>query len=212
MQDYKLVIHVVLHVQSFVLHVRYAWFEGTRFQKSNNPLSRRNPCCLPDLRTPRSRRLSLADLVLRNFPNIKSNDPSGTELGFRLLAPLPAPSRLLPGNARPQDCRSRRRRRRRLRAMGTERKRKVSLFDVVDETSVSAKLRAATNGAAAAAATPAINRWNGRPFSARYHEILEKRRTLPVWQQKDEFLRVLRDNQTLILVGETGSGKTTQVR
>uniref|UniRef100_A0A453I839 RNA helicase n=1 Tax=Aegilops tauschii subsp. strangulata TaxID=200361 RepID=A0A453I839_AEGTS len=97
--------------------------------------------------------------------------------------------------------------------MGTERKRKVSLFDVVDETSVSAKLgRAGINGAAAAAAAnPSINRWNGRPYSARYLEILEKRRTLPVWQQKDEFLRVLRDNQTLILVGETGSGKTTQI-
>jgi pre-mRNA-splicing factor ATP-dependent RNA helicase DHX15/PRP43 len=99
--------------------------------------------------------------------------------------------------------------------MGTERKRKVSLFDVVDETSVSAKLgRGATNGAAAAAggANPTVNRWNGRPYSARYFEILEKRRTLPVWQQKDEFLRALRDNQTLILVGETGSGKTTQVQ
>ncbi|OEL31910.1 putative pre-mRNA-splicing factor ATP-dependent RNA helicase DEAH2 [Dichanthelium oligosanthes] len=98
--------------------------------------------------------------------------------------------------------------------MGTERKRKVSLFDVVDETSVSAKLgRAATNGAAAAAAgaNPTVNRWNGRPYSARYFEILEKRLTLPVWQQKDEFLRALRDNQTLILVGETGSGKTTQI-
>jgi pre-mRNA-splicing factor ATP-dependent RNA helicase DHX15/PRP43 len=98
--------------------------------------------------------------------------------------------------------------------MGTERKRKVSLFDVVDETSVSAKLgrAATTNGsAAAAAANPSINRWTGRPYSARYLEILEKRRTLPVWQQKDDFLAVLRDNQTLILVGETGSGKTTQV-
>uniref|UniRef100_A0ACD5YG84 Uncharacterized protein n=1 Tax=Avena sativa TaxID=4498 RepID=A0ACD5YG84_AVESA len=97
--------------------------------------------------------------------------------------------------------------------MGTERKRKVSLFDVVDDTSVSAKLgRAGINGgAAAAAANPSINRWNGRPYSARYFEILEKRRTLPVWQQKEDFLRVLRDNQTLILVGETGSGKTTQI-
>lgn len=98
--------------------------------------------------------------------------------------------------------------------MGTERKRKVSLFDVVDETSVSAKLgRAASNGAAATAAggNPSVNRWNGRPYTARYFEILEKRRTLPVWQQKEEFLRSLRDNQTLILVGETGSGKTTQV-
>ncbi|KAG2541246.1 probable pre-mRNA-splicing factor ATP-dependent RNA helicase DEAH2 isoform X1 [Panicum virgatum] len=98
--------------------------------------------------------------------------------------------------------------------MGTERKRKVSLFDVVDETSVSAKLgRGATNGAAAAVggANPTVNRWNGRPYSARYFEILEKRRTLPVWQQKEEFLRALRDNQALILVGETGSGKTTQI-
>ncbi|AQL07094.1 Pre-mRNA-splicing factor ATP-dependent RNA helicase [Zea mays] len=98
--------------------------------------------------------------------------------------------------------------------MGTERKRKVSLFDVVDETSVSGKLgRAASNGAAATAAgtNPSVNRWNGRPYTARYFEILEKRRTLPVWQQKEEFLRRLRDNQTLILVGETGSGKTTQI-
>jgi pre-mRNA-splicing factor ATP-dependent RNA helicase DHX15/PRP43 len=49
----------------------------------------------------------------------------------------------------------------------------------------------------------------GRPYSARYLEILQKRRTLPVWQQKDDFLAVLRDNQTLILVVETGSSKTT---
>ncbi|KAG1365319.1 putative pre-mRNA-splicing factor ATP-dependent RNA helicase DEAH2 [Cocos nucifera] len=100
--------------------------------------------------------------------------------------------------------------------MSTERKRKVSLFDVVDENSVSAKL-GKDNGSAPglAAATPAvppgINRWSGRPYSARYYEILEKRKTLPVWQQKDEFLRALKANQTLILVGETGSGKTTQI-
>ncbi|MQM14405.1 hypothetical protein Taro_047334 [Colocasia esculenta] len=92
--------------------------------------------------------------------------------------------------------------------MSTERKRKVSLFDVVDESSVSAKL-AKTNGGAVV--LPGINRWTARPYSQRYHEILEKRKTLPVWLQKDEFLRVARDNQTVILVGETGSGKTTQI-
>jgi hypothetical protein len=96
MQDYKLVIHVVLHVQSFVLHVRYAWFEGTRFQKSNNPLSRRNPCCLPDLRTPRSRRLSLADLVLRN-PKYKIERPFRNRARVSpprpVTRPLPPPSR-----------------------------------------------------------------------------------------------------------------------
>ncbi|XP_068662591.1 probable pre-mRNA-splicing factor ATP-dependent RNA helicase DEAH2 isoform X1 [Aristolochia californica] len=91
--------------------------------------------------------------------------------------------------------------------MSTERKRKVSLFDVVDETTVSAKL-ATANGAFTGGKS---NPWNGRPFSQRYFEILEKRKTLPVWQQKEEFVQTLRDNQSLILVGETGSGKTTQI-
>ncbi|XP_018679353.2 probable pre-mRNA-splicing factor ATP-dependent RNA helicase DEAH2 isoform X2 [Musa acuminata AAA Group] len=97
--------------------------------------------------------------------------------------------------------------------MSTERKRKVSLFDVVDDTSVSVKLGKANGSLSAktAALPPGVNRWSGRPYSQRYHEILEKRKTLPVWQQKEEFLHVLKANQTLILVGETGSGKTTQI-
>lgn len=90
--------------------------------------------------------------------------------------------------------------------MGTERKRKVSLFDVVDDAA--AKM-VKTNGGLIG--NNLINRWNGKPYSQRYHEILEKRKTLPVWHQKEDFLKVLKDNQTLILVGETGSGKTTQV-
>lgn len=102
--------------------------------------------------------------------------------------------------------------------MGTERKRKVSLFDVVDETVVPAKISKSNGGGAAAAAVMnissnngGINRWTGRPYSPKYQEILEKRTSLPVWHQKEEFLQVLKANQTLILVGETGSGKTTQV-
>lgn len=96
--------------------------------------------------------------------------------------------------------------------MGTERKRKVSLFDVVDETAVPGKFSRINGvGAMAAAADATINPWNKRPFSQRYYEILEKRKTLPVWHQKEEFLQALKANQSLILVGETGSGKTTQV-
>lgn len=90
--------------------------------------------------------------------------------------------------------------------MGTERKRKVSLFDVVDDGAAKmVKSNGGTNN-------NLINRWTLRPFSQRYFDILEKRKTLPVWHQKDEFLKTLKENQTLILVGETGSGKTTQVR
>lgn len=101
--------------------------------------------------------------------------------------------------------------------MGAERKRKVSLFDVVDETSVSAKLNKVNGGVAPLnngggnAGNSLINRWTGRQFSQRYYEILEKRKTLPVWHQKEEFFQALKSSQTLILVGETGSGKTTQV-
>ena len=98
--------------------------------------------------------------------------------------------------------------------MGTERKRKVSLFDVVDETSVSAKI-SKSNGSGAINNNNnnnnLINKWNGRPYSQRYYEILEKRTTLPVWHQKEEFLQVFKASQSLVLVGETGSGKTTQV-
>ena len=34
---------------------------------------------------------------------------------------------------------------------------------------------------------------------------------LPVSQRKDEILRAIRDHQVVIIAGETGSGKTTQI-
>ncbi|CAN6988483.1 unnamed protein product [Brassica oleracea var. botrytis] len=97
--------------------------------------------------------------------------------------------------------------------MGTERKRKVSLFDVMEDPSAKNNKSNVLGGASAAAAgmSNLRNKWNGKPYSQRYYDILEKRRDLPVWLQKDEFLRTLQSNQTLILVGETGSGKTTQI-
>jgi len=55
------------------------------------------------------------------------------------------------------------------------------------------------------------NRYTGRPYTAKYFEILRKRRDLPVWRQQEEFAQTLRSHQTLVLVGETGSGKTTQI-
>ncbi|XP_024633880.1 probable pre-mRNA-splicing factor ATP-dependent RNA helicase DEAH2 [Medicago truncatula] len=87
--------------------------------------------------------------------------------------------------------------------MGIARKRKVSLFDVVDDSTAKT---VKTNGGLIG-----NNRWNGKPYSPSYFEILEKRKTLPVWHQKDDFLQFFKDNQILILVGETGSGKTTQI-
>jgi len=44
-----------------------------------------------------------------------------------------------------------------------------------------------------------------------HQKILVGRKKLPVYQYRDEFLAAMQDHQVLILVGETGSGKTTQI-
>lgn len=49
-----------------------------------------------------------------------------------------------------------------------------------------------------------------RPFSARYRDILEKRKALPVYAQMDEFYQKYNESQIMVMIGETGSGKTTQ--
>ena len=56
-----------------------------------------------------------------------------------------------------------------------------------------------------------INPYTNEPYSQTYLNILETRKKLPVWKQKSDFLSQLAASQTLVLVGETGSGKTTQI-
>ena len=55
------------------------------------------------------------------------------------------------------------------------------------------------------------NPFTGRTFSDRYISILKSRRDLPVHAQRDEFLQLYQKSQILVFVGETGSGKTTQI-
>ncbi|CAI5443920.1 unnamed protein product [Caenorhabditis angaria] len=57
----------------------------------------------------------------------------------------------------------------------------------------------------------AINPYNQQPYSNRYWTIWEKRSQLPVWEYKEKFMEMLRNYQCITLVGETGSGKTTQI-
>ncbi|KAI6021018.1 hypothetical protein EDC04DRAFT_392333 [Pisolithus marmoratus] len=54
------------------------------------------------------------------------------------------------------------------------------------------------------------------PFTKAYHtpqyqKILQARRKLPVYSQMDQFLKMFSENQIIVMVGETGSGKTTQL-
>ena len=55
------------------------------------------------------------------------------------------------------------------------------------------------------------NPLTGRPFSSRYYEILSTRVKLPVFEAKEKIQNLVQRYQTTLLVGETGSGKTTQV-
>lgn len=55
------------------------------------------------------------------------------------------------------------------------------------------------------------NPWLGTNFSTKYYEILKIRKELPVHSQRKEFLKVFEKSQVMVFVGETGSGKTTQI-
>uniref|UniRef100_A0A671RHH5 RNA helicase n=1 Tax=Sinocyclocheilus anshuiensis TaxID=1608454 RepID=A0A671RHH5_9TELE len=56
-----------------------------------------------------------------------------------------------------------------------------------------------------------INPFTNLPHTPRFFEILKKRLQLPVWEYKERFNDILNRHQSFVLVGETGSGKTTQI-
>jgi pre-mRNA-splicing factor ATP-dependent RNA helicase DHX15/PRP43 len=63
---------------------------------------------------------------------------------------------------------------------------------------------ATTSSQAEAAEDHQLNHYTGRPHTQKYKDILVKRRNLPVHKQRDEFLKIIHENQMMILVGETG--------
>jgi len=58
---------------------------------------------------------------------------------------------------------------------------------------------------------PNTNPWTGIPFSDKYKAIREKRLKLPVYQFRSKLLECIRAHQVVVVEGETGSGKTTQI-
>jgi len=55
------------------------------------------------------------------------------------------------------------------------------------------------------------NPWTGRLYSPRYHSILQTRLALPVYKFQSRLLDAVAANQVVVVEGETGSGKTTQI-
>jgi pre-mRNA-splicing factor ATP-dependent RNA helicase DHX15/PRP43 len=56
-----------------------------------------------------------------------------------------------------------------------------------------------------------INPLTKIPFSQRYFKLLEDRSKLPAFEAKEHLLQLLDDEDVVIIQGETGSGKTTQI-
>lgn len=53
--------------------------------------------------------------------------------------------------------------------------------------------------------------WLQKTSTPSYHAMLPCRRNLPIWKFKDELLQAVNHNQVVIICGETGCGKSTQV-
>ncbi|KAK5165383.1 DEAH-box ATP-dependent RNA helicase prp43 [Saxophila tyrrhenica] len=73
------------------------------------------------------------------------------------------------------------------------------------------KRHASTAKMAKVAEDGPTNPFTGRQLSQKYFSILKTRRGLPVHAQRQEFLDMYQKSQILVFVGETGSGKTTQI-
>ena len=53
--------------------------------------------------------------------------------------------------------------------------------------------------------------WASKSSTYTYQHMLTSRMSLPIWNFKDELLDAITDNQVIIICGETGCGKSTQV-
>ena len=55
------------------------------------------------------------------------------------------------------------------------------------------------------------NPYNGEMYSHNYYKLLKTRQSLPAWEARKLFKKLIKKHQIIVLQGETGSGKTTQI-
>lgn len=81
----------------------------------------------------------------------------------------------------------------------------------MDKTPATATLAPVCEIKARTESSEFIARLTGKQPSKRWTSLFEKRSQLPVWSYKETFLKLLFECRALVIVGETGSGKTTQI-
>ncbi|KAF9779337.1 P-loop containing nucleoside triphosphate hydrolase protein [Thelephora terrestris] len=86
---------------------------------------------------------------------------------------------------------------------GSEKKDAHPLDDFIPRMVTAKQVQAALDGP--------LNPFNLQPYSAQYKGILRNRKELPAYAQMTEFYEMFTKHQIMIVVGETGSGKTTQI-
>lgn len=53
--------------------------------------------------------------------------------------------------------------------------------------------------------------YQAKQSNVQYKQMMDKRKALPAFKKKDELIRIIEENQVVLVSGETGCGKTTQV-
>lgn len=56
-----------------------------------------------------------------------------------------------------------------------------------------------------------IRKFQDKQKNSYYQKMLSSRQTLPAWPMKDEIVKTINDNQVVVISGDTGCGKSTQV-
>ena len=71
------------------------------------------------------------------------------------------------------------------------------------QSSTTSNLLQGSAGATATTTRPnSVNPLNAQPYSQRYYTLYRKRITLPVFEYRADFMRLLAENQCIVLVGE----------
>lgn len=99
---------------------------------------------------------------------------------------------------------------------GMTKKKRMNLNDFLEaeenkKTFKKAKTESMTSFSDTTTVSSTINSLTNRPFTSKYYDILKVRKTLPAYEAKEKLFKLLNENQVIILQGETGSGKTTQI-